>query len=161
MHPEAYRMRVDVMSTMRGVAPFPQLWKRRTQIELPGGSLCDLLSLPDLVQAKKTQRDKDWPMIRRLVEAHYFEFSEAPNEDQIRFWLRELRTPSLLIEAAARWPDETRQQISTRPLLEHALARDEATLETALSAEEQAERLRDKDYWLPLKKELEAMRRER
>jgi hypothetical protein len=160
-HPEATGMRVDVMSSMRGVDPFPALWERRTTLETPDGTLCDLLSLPDLVQAKKTQRDKDWPMIRRLVEAHYFEHSGDPNEDQIRFWFRELRTPSLLIEAAARWPDETRQQISTRPLLEHALARDEASLDSALSAEEQAERLRDKDYWLPLKKELEAMRRER
>jgi len=24
-------------------------------------------------KGKKTQRDKDWPMIRRLVEAHYFQ----------------------------------------------------------------------------------------
>jgi hypothetical protein len=46
-------------------------------------------------------------------------------------------------------------------LLEHALARDEELLETALTVEEQVERLRDKNYWLPLKKELEAMRRRR
>ena len=160
-HPEAAGMRVDVMSSMRGVEPFPTLWERRTTLETPDGTLCDLLSLPDLVQAKKTQRDKDWPMIRRLVEAHYFENSEDPNEDRIRFWLQELRTPSLLIEVAALWPDETRRQLAARPLLEHALARDEEHLETALTAEEQVERLRDKNYWLPLKKELEAMRRER
>src|SRR6266478_5559250 len=82
-HPEAVRMRVDVMSRMRGVDAFPKLWKRRTTIELPDGTRCDLLSLPDLVQAKKTQRDKDWPMIRRLVEAHYFLNSAKPNTDQI------------------------------------------------------------------------------
>ena len=33
----------------------------------------NLMSLPDLVQAKKTQRDKNWPMLRRLVEVNYFE----------------------------------------------------------------------------------------
>ncbi len=77
-HPEALRMRVDVMSKMRGVDAFAKLWKRRTTIELPDGTSCDLLSLPDLVQAKKTQRDKDWPMIRRLVEAHYFQNSNRP-----------------------------------------------------------------------------------
>ena len=70
-------MRVDVMSKMRGVDSFARLWRRRTVIKLPDGTGCDLLSLPDLVQAKKTQRDKDWPMIRRLVEAHYFQ-----NRDQ-------------------------------------------------------------------------------
>lgn len=160
-HPEAAGMRVDVMSSMRGVDPFPALWERRTTLETPDGTLCDLLSLPDLVQAKKTQRDKDWPMIRRLLEAHYFEFSGAPNEERICFWFRQLRTPTLLIEAAARWPDEARQLSATRPLLERALTRDEAALESALSAEEQEERFRDREYWLPLKKELEAMRQAR
>jgi hypothetical protein len=57
-HPEAPRMRVDVMSRMRGVDSFQQLWRRRTTIELPGGTQCDLLSLPDLVQAKKTRATK-------------------------------------------------------------------------------------------------------
>ena len=33
----------------------------------------ELLGIEDLVKAKKTQRDKDWPMIRRLVDAHYDE----------------------------------------------------------------------------------------
>jgi hypothetical protein len=57
---------------MTGAADFPTLWERRTTLEMDDGFLWDLLSLPDLVQAKKTQRDKDWPMIRRLVEANYF-----------------------------------------------------------------------------------------
>ena len=29
------------------------------------------MALEDLVSAKKTQRDKDWPMLRRLVDASY------------------------------------------------------------------------------------------
>jgi hypothetical protein len=53
--------------------------------ETPDGTHCELLCLPDLVQAEKTRRDKNWPMIRRLPEGHYFEFSEDPNKDQIRF----------------------------------------------------------------------------
>jgi hypothetical protein len=36
-HPEAENMRVDVMSRMRGVDPFPKLWRRRTTVELPDG----------------------------------------------------------------------------------------------------------------------------
>src|SRR5881275_1317027 len=81
-HPEALRMRVDIMSKMRGVDSFAKLWRRRTVIKLPDDTTCDLLSFPDLVQAKKTQRDKDWPMIRRLVEAHYFENYKHPNAAQ-------------------------------------------------------------------------------
>ncbi len=71
-HPACDGLRVDVMSVMRGVDPFELIWQRRATIELPDGTVCDLLSIADLVRAKKTQRDKDWPMIRRLLEADFF-----------------------------------------------------------------------------------------
>ena len=41
-------MRVDVMSVLRGVDPFPELWARRTTVELGPGEAYDLLALPDL-----------------------------------------------------------------------------------------------------------------
>ena len=157
-HPEALRMRVDVMSEMRGVDEFPKLWKRRTTIELPDGTRCDLLSLPDLVQAKKTQRDKDWPMIRRLVEAHYFQHNAKPNPAQIRFWLQELRTPQLLEEVSRSNAALCRRMISQRPLLAHALSGRAGDLAHALTGEETSERERDKHYWLPLRQELERLR---
>ncbi len=157
-HPDALRMRVDVMSKMRGVDDFAKLWRRRTTIKLPDGTVCDLLSLPDLVQAKKTQRDKDWPMIRRLVEAHYFQNHTKPNPAQIRFWLQELRTPELILELTRRHPATGRRLVSTRPLLAHALSGRRAELAQSLGAEESAERERDRRYWLPLKAELEKLR---
>jgi TPP-dependent indolepyruvate ferredoxin oxidoreductase alpha subunit len=160
-HPEALRMRVDVMSKMRGVDAIPKLWKRRTTIELPDGTRCDLLSLPDLVQAKKTQRDKDWPMIRRLVEAHYFQNSAKPDPAQIRFWFQELRTPQLLVEVAQRHNLLCRRLVSTRPLLAHAVLEKLEELERALMAEESAERERDRQYWVPLRAELEKLRHAR
>ena len=89
-HPEAMGMRVDLMAKMRGVDAFPVLWERRTTAELEGGLEVDLLGLGDLVRAKKTQRDKDWPMIRRLVEANYFSNRAEPTREQICFWLEEL-----------------------------------------------------------------------
>lgn len=160
-HPDASGMRVDIMAKMRGVDPFPDLWERRTTIEMPDGTRCDLLSLPDLVLAKKTQRDKDWPMIRRLVEAHYFENHDHPNADQIAFWFQELRTPSLLIDSARTWPAEAKRACVSRSLIASAIHGDEPSLESALLAEEQAERIKDKAYWQPLKQELERMRMER
>jgi hypothetical protein len=84
-HPEVEGLRVDVMSRLRGVDSFERLWSRRTTIEVPGGTTFDLLSLPDLVQAKKTQRDKDWPMIRRLVEADFFGRRETASAADVRF----------------------------------------------------------------------------
>jgi hypothetical protein len=157
-NPEALRMRVDVMAKMRGVDAFPKLWKRRTSIALPDGTRCDLMSLPDLVQAKKTQRDKDWPMIRRLVEAHYFQNSGKPHLAQIGFWLQELRTPELLVEVAQRHIMRCRRLVSTRPLLAQAEFGKLPELAQALMAEEFAERERDRRYWLPLRAELEKLR---
>ncbi|MFZ4643767.1 MAG: hypothetical protein ACOYMU_10510 [Phycisphaerales bacterium] len=105
------------MSKMRGVDAFAALWKRRTTIELSDGTRCDLLSLPDLVKAKKTQRDKDWPMIRRLVEAHFFENNQKPNASQISFWLQEMRTSQLLMEIGKRYPAACKKAAARRPLL--------------------------------------------
>jgi hypothetical protein len=159
-HPEAENMRVDVMSRMRGVDPFPMLWRRRTTIMLPDGLQCELLSLPDLVKAKKTQRDKDWPMIRRLIEAHYFQNRQKPKPGQIAFWLRELRTPDLLIEIARAHPGICRRSVSQRPLLEHAARGEVSALERGLHDEETLERDRDRTYWKPLRKQLEELRRQ-
>ena len=138
-HPEVQRMRIDVMSRMRGVDPFPALWKRRVTIELPDGTVCDLISLPDLVQAKKTQRDKDWPMIRRLVEAHYFQNSQDPTPARITFWLMQLRTPELLISLAASYPSRCDRLMQARPAILAALSGKQQDLEQALMDEEQVE----------------------
>ena len=160
-HPEADKMRIDVMSRMRGVDSFEDLWKRRTTFDLPDGIPCDVLSLPDLVLAKKTQRDKDWPMIRRLVEANYFANRDEPSDEQLNFWLRESRTASILISLAASQPDLANTEAINRPLLKHALTSDDAALESALKEEENLERAKDCKHWLPLKRDLEQMRRNR
>jgi hypothetical protein len=143
-HPEAFRMRVDIMSKMRGVDSFAKLWRRRTVIKLPDHTICDLVSLPDLVRAKKTQRDKDWPMVRRLIEAHYFQHSEKPNPAQIKFWLLELRTPVLLIGLVRNHPANAKRLVARRPLLKYAMSGKVAALEHALLTEEAAERKKDK-----------------
>ncbi len=156
-HPEAAGLRVDVMAKMRGVAPFPALWERRTTLSADDGASYELLALPDLVAAKKTQRDKDWPMIRRLIEAD-FAATAAPTPEQVRFWLAEARTPALLAELAARFPAECAAQAESRALLRAAGGSPEE-IELALRAEEHAERAADRAYWLPLRRELEALRR--
>jgi hypothetical protein len=155
--PDAAALRIDVMTVMRGVAPFSDLWRRRMTVELQGGLRCHLLALPDLVCAKKTQRDKDWPMIRRLVEAHYFENRDRPLRSHVSFWMRELRTPSLLVEAVTRWPD-ARAPRGRRRILAFARQGNERDLGDALAEEERREREADAAYWRPLRAELEALR---
>jgi len=160
-HPDSTGMRVDVMSKMRGVDDFDLLWERRTILQGEDGTIYELMSLPDLIQAKKTQRDKDWPMIRRLVEADYAACRSEPTSQQIHFWLKEARTTALLIELAGAYPEEVRKILSKRhDVLQGALSANELDVEAALTAEEREQRLADKAYWEPLKKELEQMRRQ-
>jgi hypothetical protein len=153
-------LRIDIMSVLRGVDEFEDLWQRRTTIDVAGEAI-DLLGLRDLVRAKKTQRDKDWPMIRRLVEQSYFGNSGQPAPELVDFWLRELRSPELLAEAAATYPTETAPVANARPAAAAALRGDIEEVRRLLDAEERDERLRDRNYWAPLKRELEDLRRKR
>ena len=50
-HPSAPGLPIDVMTRMRGVDPFARLWSRRTTLELPGGTPCQLMALPDPIAA--------------------------------------------------------------------------------------------------------------
>src|SRR5262249_44018166 len=95
--PEARGIRIDVMSVVHGCDSFEQLWKRRLRLKIPNVGMVNLLGLSDLVRAKKTQRDKDWPMVRRLVEADFDKHLKKPAKERILFWLREARNANLLV----------------------------------------------------------------
>lgn len=161
LHPEAAGMRIDVMTKMRGVESFSILWNRRTSIRLADGSVCEVMALQDLVKAKKTQRDKDWPMIRRLLEVHYFANRSRPTRHQVRFWFLELRTAELLIELANARPALPGRLLRKRPLLRLAMGGRESELREALLEEERLERRADRQYWAPLRAELEKLRHSR
>ncbi|MBN1419429.1 MAG: hypothetical protein JXP34_11675 [Planctomycetes bacterium] len=160
-HPEALGLRIDVLSVMRGCDPFPLLWERRETFDLPGLPGVALLSLRDLVRSKKTQRDKDWPMIRRLIEADFGRRAGRAAPDHVLFWLRESRTPNMLVRLSAEEPALARGAAAERPLLSLAVAGGEDALERALFEEEIRERAEDRAYWAPLRRELEEMRRRR
>ena len=150
--PEAAGIRVDLMSSMRGVAPFHELWSRRTTLTDDAGFQIELMDLSDLISAKKTQRDKDWPMIRRLVEAHYSLYQTNATSDQVRFWLREARTPDMLIQLAVSFPELATEVAPRRQLIIVAANADRNRLELDLAEEEQRERKADRQYWEPLKR---------
>ncbi len=152
-------LRVDVMTRLRDLPDFDHLWERRTVITDQAGGEFALLSIPDLIQAKKTQRGKDWPIIELLGAIHYRENGDQPHADWIDFWLKEIRTPELLVELVRRFPEETRALLRPRPLLALALSRDLDALRAALDAEVRAVQEKDRIYWAPLKRELEDFRR--
>ena len=157
-HPDAGGVRLDVMTTMRGCDDFESLWDRRLTLQDDGGVVYEILGIEDLVKAKKTQRDKDWPMIRRLVDSHYDEFKDNSTKDRAGFWLRESRTPEVLIAVAATHLDLLQELMSQRPLLAETLAASKTALQQELKKEEAIEREADEKYWGPLKRELEQLR---
>lgn len=158
-HPAALNIRLDVMTKMRGCDEFHQLWQRRTTLQDDDGSVYELPGIEDLVKAKKTQQDKDWTMIRRLVDAHYEEFSDETTDERVRFWLRESRSPDVLIAVAVEHPELLQEMIPQRRLLAETLGASRTALRRELEKEKATEQEADEVYWRPLVKELEAMRR--
>ncbi len=151
-------LRIDVMGKMRGVRSFSRLWLRREEFNLGGAGRIPVMSLQDLVAAKKTQRDKDWPMIRRLVEADIHRARTRVPGSRVLFWLAECRTPELLVALAGRYSRLARRQAKQRPLLKVAVREDTPAVVRLLAAEQRQIQTIDKKYWTPLRKELERWR---
>jgi hypothetical protein len=156
---QAKGLRMDVMTRLRNLPDFPALWARRTTLSEEAASEVHLLSVPDLVLSKKTQREKDWPVIGALVEGHFLAFHSDPTPGRLSFWFRESRSAERLTELARRYPAEAGQAVIVRSLLELATAGDLPRLRAALNAEMLEEQERDRRYWEPLKREMEAFRR--
>ena len=135
-------------------------------IALPAGTedaevLVDVMALEDLVAAKKTQRDKDWPMLRRLVDASYAAArDDVVTEAQVEFWLAELRSPAFLLEVIARYPEAAAR--SSREAVQAAVraALNSDVVDAALAEEQATIMAEDRAYWAPLRRELEALRHE-
>ena len=159
--PGVERLRVDVMGKLRGCSPFPVLWRRRNRVKVAGVGLIDVIGIKDLVQCKKTQRDKDWLMMGRLVENDILlaDFKAAPKI--VVWWLSESRNTGALARLAGMYPKLARVVAAKRPLLKCALSGDLIKTQKLLLSEEWLERANDKRYWDPLKKELETMRLDR
>lgn len=155
--PEMHRLRIDIMTRMRGVDPFPVLWERRTVV--PVGDLeIDLLAIGDLIAAKRTQREKDWPMTNRLVEAHYLANVEVPTNESICFWLTESFDLSFLEQLVARFPEQSSSLKEKRPVLRALVENQLENARSLLQKERRTIEIEDETYWAPLIKELHLLR---
>ena len=78
-------------------------------------------------------------MIRRLVDVNYLNHRDEPTSARVLFWLRELRSPELLVEAVRAHPGVVEQLIGERPLLKLAISENLASgvLDRALRDEEE------------------------
>lgn len=154
-------LRIDILSILRGCDSFMELWRRRKTVAIKKGMGIDVIGLPDLVRSKKTQRDKDWFMIRRLMENDIALSKDRPSSNKIKWWLAESRTPEHLRMLAGRHLRFAKEMAAKRPLLNCAIKGDLTALSKALFEEEQLERRKDIEYWKPLRKELEMLRHRR
>jgi len=151
-------LRIDVISKLRGCDPFDKLSERKNVISLEGGNTIDVLGLQDLVQSKKTQRDKDWLMLKRLVYNDIIIRKYNAPKGHILWWLEECRDPDLLIELVNKYPKLSEECLTRRPLLKSVISSKTEKLAAELQDEELWERQKDKKYWAPLRKELETLR---
>ena len=60
-------------------------------------------------------------MVRRLIEVDFHNRSRRPSQGQIQFWLREARTPGLLVELCRRYPGMARRISGVRPAVRWAM----------------------------------------
>jgi hypothetical protein len=98
-------------------------------------------------------------MIRRLVDVDYLQNRENATATQAVFWLKELRSSSLLIECVSNWNELTRSMLPERKaVLTGALELSQSLVEQAFDEERIQIRKEDALYWSPIQKELEELR---
>jgi len=151
-------LRVDILAKLRGCDDFLSLWDRHFKLKIPSGPQINVINLRDLVASKKTQRDKDWFMLRRLVDNDIVLHGDTSNVYKISWWLHECRNLDHLINLCRKYPNLVQQQLSNRPLLKVAIRVDKKKLAQLLEEEKEQEQEKDRAYWDPLKKELELLR---
>ncbi|MEP6763480.1 MAG: hypothetical protein ABJB66_04165 [Gemmatimonadaceae bacterium] len=121
-------LRVDLMSRMRGVDEFSALWNRRTSIALPDNAADGEIVI-------------DVMALEDLVS-------------QVDFWLAELRSPEFLVELVVRSPIGAAR--STRPAVIAAITGGDVAEQ--MSKEQLRAMSADREYWMPLRRELESLR---
>jgi len=70
-----------------------------------------------------------------------------------------LQTPELLLQVVADHPELARGMLPVRPAVQAALRGRTDEVAQALEDEQEEQRRRDREYWEPLKRELEQLRR--
>ena len=150
-------LRLDLMTRPPRLPDIDAAWRRHTVIDLDFGPV-SVVSLEDLVATKKTQRDKDWATIGELVAADMIAHERSADRSRAAFWLRECRDADALIHLALEFREIAVTTMADRPLLHVALHGDRSALELELAREQIDGKQADREYWAPLRAELEQMR---
>ncbi len=155
--PDVAGLRLDLMTKPPRLPDLDAVWQRRVVVELDVGPV-SVVALEDLVATKKTQRDKDWATIGELIEADMIAHGTNPSQSRVEFWLREAREADALIELASAFRGVAEALAAERPLLGAAVGQDRGKLELELAQEQIRGKQADREYWAPLRAELELLR---
>ena len=153
-------LRLDLMTRPPRLADIDAVWRRHIVIDLDFGPV-SVVALEDLVATKKTQRDKDWATIGELVAADMIAHEGSADRSRTAFWLRETRDADALIQLASEFREIAVTTTADRPLLHTALQANHLALELELAREQIDGKQADREYWAPLRAELEQMRHDR
>jgi len=113
-------LRIDILAKLRGCPDFNELWERRTTVKVSSKDKIEVIGLKDLVQSKKTQRDRDWLMLTRLVDNDIL-IIKNPDKEKIKWWLCECRSIQNLIELCQKYKKIAKECIKERPLINYVL----------------------------------------
>lgn len=152
--------RLDVLGKMPRVEDFPALWGRRFTYHTKQGVDVFVLSLEDLVQTKKTGRDKDFLDLNALLKAHHANHLLKPSKENIEFWLRESRDAGMLLMLAKKHKQEAKKLSSVRKAIKYALSGKSDELKRELFEEGLQIEKAHKAFREPLNKEAKRLVRE-
>ena len=152
-------LRLDFMTKPPRLPDPAAIWRRRVVFDFDFGPV-SVVALEDLIATKKTQRDKDWATIGMLIEADMVAHQATAADDHVALWIREARDADMLIELASAYPRMALDCAVDRPLLLSAINSDRDRLELELATEQIRGKQADREYWAPLRLELEQMRHE-
>ena len=119
-----------------------------------------LSPLPGLVYTK-SQEQFVANVASNVALPNYYQNKNNATEEMVRFWLREMHDAELLARIVADFPQAAQSVSHQRASLEQLLAGNREHTERLLREEIDEEKQADRKYWLPLKQELNELRKQR
>ncbi|MBW1855093.1 MAG: nucleotidyl transferase AbiEii/AbiGii toxin family protein [Deltaproteobacteria bacterium] len=156
---------IDILGKPPRVIPnFNQAYKDANHIEWHELSV-PVIDIKRLIATKKTERDKDYTVIKDLVDLLFEEVrSNRSQRKKFLTWLlQELRTPKYLKTITREWEYGKQYALKTgreAAILACSKNATEEEIQAALDKEKEILRKADKQYWKPIRNEIKIMRQE-
>ncbi len=148
----------------RVASSFDNAYSDTNRIQWHGLSV-PLIDIKRLIATKKTEREKDYIVIKELVDSVFEEVKDSkPLRNKLTAWLlQELRTPDSLITITKEWKNGKQYALQSgreAAILACSKTATNDDIQKALEKEKENLRKADKEYWKPFRDEIKNMRKE-